>query len=242
MRWGATVPVYLGEDGLAFLGLLRRRDRGRYSDADQDRLDKVSEALSSMDRRRNPLAALPPAGFREASVGTLLLNAEGRIAMQAGPARDLLFMAHHTGLGPPDWVLPGLQALPAEVAAAARALLAQRTPGQRVEHRLRQPWGSFDFVLELTELDRPPPEPVLSVTIRHHEPLDITVARKLWGWPLSPQEKRIVVASTRAPGRTELAQALGLSESTLRAYINELQGRLGVASRQELIEQVMASA
>jgi len=172
----------------------------------------------------------------------LVITADGHICLQTERARDLLFMAHHVGLGPPLWVLPDRRALPPEVARAVQELFENACETGRREIRMRQDWGAFDFTLEKATLSRPVPQPGVVVTIRHYEPLDITVARKLWGWSLSPQEKRIVVASARNPRRAELASALGLSEGTLRYYINELHGRMGVASRQEIIERVLAES
>jgi DNA-binding CsgD family transcriptional regulator len=238
VRWGMSAPIYLGEAEVGFFGIFRRREPGRYADADQERLDKVALALVDLDRSHNPLAALPAPGNREAMLASMLMNRDGRVLGLSRNARNILFLARREGMGPPDWARADDQALPPEVAARLKELFA--TPDRNYDEvRLGLPWGGFDFVLEKMELAGERPDTVVNIVIRHHEPLDIAVARALWGWPLSPQEKRILVASARNPGRAELAAALGLTEGTLRHYINELQSRLGVASRQELIEQVL---
>jgi DNA-binding CsgD family transcriptional regulator len=238
VRWGMSVPIYLGEAEVGFFGIFRRRESGCYADADQERLDKAALALSDLDRCHNPLAALPVPGNREAMLASMLIDREGRILGLSRNARNILFLARREGMGPPDWARSDWQALPPEVTTQVEALFAS-TEHQALEMELRLPWGRFDFVLEKMELVGEPAEAVVNVIIRHHEPLDIAVARALWGWPLSPQEKRILVASARNPGRAELAAALGLAEGTLKQYINELQSRMGVASRQELIERVL---
>lgn len=240
VRWGMVVPVHLGEDGLAFLGLMRRRTGGRYSDADQDRLDRVSIALSDLDRRHNPMASLLPASFREATIATMMLRRDGRIVAQTREASNILFMARHTGLGSPEWIRTDRHALPPEVAEAVEVLLASEMATRTQEIRLRLPWGAFDFLLEKVMFGDG--EPMVNIAIRHHEPQDITVARALWGWPLSPQEKRIVVASTRNPSHAELAGALGLTVGTLKHYINKIQTRMQVDSRQALIDRILSSA
>lgn len=239
VRWGMSVPVYLGETEVGFFGIFRRRERGPYGDADQARLDKVALALGDLDRRHNPLAGLPAPASREAMLASVLIGRDGGLLALSRNARNILFLARREGMGPPDWARADWRALPPEVAAPARELLATHDGDACREVRLRLPWGGFDFVVEKMELAGERPETVLNVVIRHHEPLDIAVARALWGWPLSPQEKRILIASARNPGRAELAAALGLTEGTLRHYINELQSRMGVSSRQALIERVL---
>lgn len=238
VRWGMSMLVYLGEEEVGFFGLFRRREFGPYTDADQERLDKVALALGDLDRRHNPLAALPEPGNREAMLASLLIGHDGRILALSRNVRNILFLARREGMGPPDWARSDWQALPPEVTTQVEALFVTEDCVAR-EVKLRLPWGGFDFVLEKMDLTGDRPETVVNVVIRHHEPLDIAVAQALWGWPLSPQEKRILVASARNPGRAELAAALGLTEGTLRHYINELQSRMGVASRQELIERVL---
>ena len=59
---------------------------------------------------------------------------------------------------------------------------------------------------------------------------------------MSPQEKRIVIASARHPSLGDLARVLRLTVGTLKSYINRLQSRFNVDSRDELIAQVMADS
>jgi DNA-binding CsgD family transcriptional regulator len=240
VRWGMASMVYLGESEVGFFGLFRQRERGPYSDAEQARLDKAALALGDLDRRHNPLAALPEPGSREALLASMLLNRAGNIQALSRNARNILFLARYQGMGPPDWARSDKQALPPEVARCIEDMFAAE---DRVidEVQLRLPWGSFDFVLEKMELLGERPETVINIIIRHHEPLDIAVARALWGWPFSPQEKRILIASARNPSLAQLAEALGLTVGTLKHYINVLQGKLGASSRQEIIERVLAA-
>ena len=78
----------------------------------------------------------------------------------------------------------------------------------------------------------------IGIAIRHQEPADIALARKLWGWPLSPQEKRILIASLRRPSLAQLAETLGLTVGTLKGYINEMKKRADVASLHALVARV----
>jgi DNA-binding CsgD family transcriptional regulator len=242
VRWGLCATVHFGEGSAAgFLSIYRAREAGPYSEADQVRLDKVAAVMCDFDRQANPLAKLPAAGYREAVTSSLLLHRDGRILGQSPEARDMLFLARRTGMGPPEWTRPDWHALPAEVSVVVEEMFAETAPSLRRELLQKLDWGRFDFVLEKMPLALDGVEPIISVTIRHHEPLDIAVARSLWGWPFSPQEKRILIASARNPGRAQLAQTLGLAEGTLKEYINDLQSRMGVASRQEMIDRVLGT-
>ena len=72
----------------------------------------------------------------------------------------------------------------------------------------------------------------LSISIRHHEPVDLAVARSLWAWPMSPQEKSIVVATARQASLGQTADILGISPGTLKGSINALlTAVLGSGSR-----------
>lgn len=78
------------------------------------------------------------------------------------------------------------------------------------------------------------------IGIRYFEPIDITVARRLAGWPLSPKEKRILIASARNPAQHQLADALGITVNTLKSYNNEMVSRLGVESRHSRISALLS--
>ena len=64
------------------------------------------------------------------------------------------------------------------------------------------------------------------------EPVDLAVARSLWAWPMSPQEKSIVVATARQASLGQTADILGISPGTLTGSINALlTAVLGSGSR-----------
>ena len=98
--------------------------------------------------------------------------------------------------------------------------------------------GRFDFRAErllVTGTD----QPQVAVTITHLEPTDITVARQLMNWPLSSQEKRLLIASVRQPSQQQLAEHLGITIGTLKSYVNRLQSKLELPSRQAIIDKVL---
>lgn len=250
--WHMSIPLDLGTHGMGFLGVSRGKAAGPYSDDEWARWDRVGGALCELDRDPHPWAGLPPAPTRECASTTLWLGHDGRFLAQGRAVRDLLFLARQTGMGPPDWVQADWRALPPQVRAVAEDLFRQTCqshaapsraplPAQRLVS-LRFDWGCFDFVLECMPPATAQASPTLSILIRHHEPLDIIVARKLWGWPLSPREKSLLVAATREPSLAQLATALGLTVGTVKYYFSEIKARLGVESRHALIDWVLNAA
>lgn len=240
VHWSLQAVANFGPTGLGLLNFFRRREAGRYTDADQDLADRAAQALAALDTPHSPLADLGPAPLHEAAVASLLLQQGGTMLARSPAARDILFLARQTGMGPPEWARPDWHALPPAVVAAAQALFDQGEPGARHQLSQHHDWGRFDFLLERPAMLAPQLAPVVNVVLRHHESADITLARRLWGWPLKPQEKRLLIASLRQPTQQQLARVLGVTVATLKGYVNELLARLGVASRQGLIDRVLA--
>ncbi len=240
LHWGMSIPVYLSDSGLGFMSICRSKQAGRYREEEWARWDRIGAALRPLDRTLNPWNELPDAGYREACNTTLWLNREGRILAQGDAARNILFLARRTGMGAPDWARPDWYALPPEVRTAVQTLFADEN-ARRSELSLNFAWGHFDFVLEKMSANFVHPEPTVSIALRHHEPLDIALARSLWGWPLSPKEKRILIASTRNPGLAQLARLLDMTVGTLKTYINKMMIRLDADSRQQIIQHVISA-
>lgn len=242
IHWGMAVPVHMSGSSNGIMNICRPRDRGAFSDSDWQIWDQVAAALADLDRPSHPMSGLPAAPFcREAKTTSLWLGNDGQFLAQGARTCNLLFLAQCCGMASTDWMLPDVRALPAEVRSAVEILFSSNEPSGCRELSLIYPWGRFDFILEKMAVADHPRDARLSVVIHYHEPLDVAVARALWTWPLSPQEKRILIASARHPTESELAQALGLTVGTLKNYINKLQARLGMASREEIIDAVLAS-
>ena len=60
--------------------------------------------------------------------------------------------------------------------------------------------------------------------------------------PLTPRERQLAVASARTDSQREMASALGCSLGTLKGYMRSLYAKLGVASREAMIERLLAGA
>ncbi len=240
VHWGMGVPVAMGGDGLGFVSVCREREKGSYDDADWGLWDRFADCLGGLESRLNRWATLPCADFRETTSSTLWLDREGRLRTHGPMLRRLLFLLRHKGLGPPDWSRCDSSALPAEILPALASMFDEHAPST-LERRLECDAGRFHFVLERMQVTPEQPEPLVGVTIRHHEPLDLIAARRLWGWPLSPQEKRILIATARHASLAQMAGSLGIGLGTLKGYNNTLLDRFGVESRDALLARVLDS-
>lgn len=241
IHWGMSVPVLMSGSSTGIMNICRPRLSGPYSDADWDLWERVGKTFVDLDRSSSPLANLPAAPFRrDAQTTTLWLAADGQFLAQSALSRKLLFLAEPPDLGNLVWMLPDKRALPEKVRLIADRLFAANTPYERAELSETCHWGRFDYTLEKMPTARCSGEYFISIAIHYHEPLDKAVARGLWGWPLSPQEKRILIASARHPSHAELSEALGLTIGTLKNYINSLLARLGMASREEVIDRALS--
>lgn len=238
-RWGLSTLVTTSK-WFGFMTLYRQAALGPYAEEDWGKMMEVGQALSRLDDE-SPLAEIPTSGLREAVSSTLLLTQDGSILSQSPAAQDMLFLARQTGMGPPEWARDDWHAMPNAVVDAAKTLFESEAPfiSQKVTKKL--PWGQFDFSLEKMQTQQIGLPTLINVTISHHEPLDIAVARHLWGWPMSPQEKRILIASARNASLEQLAKALNISLGTLKNYANELLTRFDVPTRQGLITKVLST-
>ena len=248
-RWHMAIPITLGESMFGFMCVARGKAEGPYTEEEWQCLDCVGQALQGLDRQPHPWADLPSAPMRECFSTMLWLARDGRFLAQGRYVREVLFLARQTGLGSPDWIHPDWRALPPEVRSAAMEMFAEadsvdasrasaHVPAQR-SVSLRFQWGCFDFLLNDQPATSLQPESTAGIAIRHQQPIDIMLARNLWGWPLSPRQKRLLIVSTRQPSMAQLAAALELTVGTAKFYLSEIKTHLGVKSRQDLVEWIL---
>lgn len=240
IRWAMCVPVLDQQGGCdGFLYLYRSAEGGPFSDAEQARLRAARDRLQAL--HQHPKAVPPPCPLRPAGTAVLNLDQSGHMLAKGRKAIELLYLCHDARMGMLDWATDDLTALPAPVRDMVRTLLAGTTWPDVDRCALDLDAGRFDFRAERL-LSTGTGQPQVALTITHLEPTDITVARQLMDWPLSMQEKRILVATTRQPSSQQLAEHLGVTTSTLKSYINRLQAKLGQPSRQAIIDRLLADA
>ncbi|MDR2333612.1 MAG: hypothetical protein LBE61_09030 [Burkholderiaceae bacterium] len=243
VRWATLAPVQLADgQGYGFLSIYRAEAAGPYTAEEHACLQRGTRALASLDRQDNPWHRLAPAETALASAASLIVRPDGSLSARSREAARLLYLQGGATMSVLEWVRMDWLALPPQVREMAQWMFAQ--PESEISRRvgLQQPWGRFEFVLEkvLEHRASAAAEALIIVNIHYFEAIDITVARRLAGWPLSPREKRIVIAGARCTDLAELADALQITLLTLKTYNRELVGRLQVGSRQRLIELLLS--
>ncbi|MBL8311085.1 MAG: helix-turn-helix transcriptional regulator [Burkholderiales bacterium] len=238
-RWATGVPVrnQRGECS-GFLYLYRRADAGRFTDDEQATLRRARDRLTGLHTAADQARTVP---LCLAATATLQFDALGTMVARGARAIELLYLCQDVRLGVLDWAQQNVRALP----GAPRALIEQQLVNDgtsRLAHcSLEVAAGRFDFRIErLERLDTTAPQ--ITVTIQHWQPADIAVAKQLAGWPLSAQEKRLIVATAREMDHKEIADALGVTVGTLKAYVNRLNAKLGVESRKAFVQQLLTRA
>ncbi|MFT4195358.1 helix-turn-helix transcriptional regulator [Ottowia sp.] len=236
LRWATLAPVRIAQgEGYGFLSVYRAPEAGPFTDVEQARLWRGAQALAGLDRRHHAWQAPAPVETALAGEASLLIRSDGALAARSQEAARLLYLQGGANMHTLDWARLDWRALPVQVQDAARGMFAQPAPELKRRVCLHQPWGRFEFALEKMSGQGAAAEALVIVGIRFFEAIDITVARRLAGWPLSPREKRLVVAGTRSASLAELARTLEITLLTLKTYNRELVNRLQVDSRQRLI-------
>lgn len=240
VRWITIAPVAIADGHrLGFLSLYREPEAGPYTSEEQARLLRGTDALAALDRPDNPLATLPASSLKEAAETSLLLQEDGSMVARSQEAARLIYLLGGANMHTLEWARPDWLALPAPVRDAAQWLFEH--PDREGQRRVRidQPWGRFEFTLEKMVHHQQAERPLVTVGLRYFEAVDITVARRLAGWPLTPREKTILIASTRSSNLAQLAGVLGISINTLKTYNKELVDRIGLGSRTALIDLLL---
>jgi DNA-binding CsgD family transcriptional regulator len=243
VHWGLSVPL-LDDQGecRGFMYLYRAKSDGPFSDEDNWRLKRAREHLRQLGTQAP--ARLPPCPSRFRCAANFHFDAQGRMTARSALGLELLYLYQDLGEGLLNWNAEDMTALPAQARDIVAGMLVAARLGQPtrpVSYSVDLPTGRFDFHAEtLTGLNGS--GPVVAVRMCHHEPLDVAVARALLHAPYSLQEKRILVASTRAPSLNDLAEHLGITVGSLKVYINRLQAKAGLSSRQAIIERLLAEA
>ena len=239
-RWIMGVPLLSREGAcLGFVYLHRGPERGPFSDAEQQRLQRARDRLWSLGSQ--------PAGWPKKlprlAVRSALLHFDprGHLRSCSAAAYDLLFACRGGRVGNLAWTAGDISALPEPMGAQVRAMLRSSSTPSSVVQSLEQADGAM-LELRAERLLTQGGDPEVLVVISQLEPADLAVARQLRDWPLTPREKQLVVASTRELSHRELAAEMGCTVGTLNGYVNALHAKLGVDSRDELLNLLLERA
>ena len=243
VHWGLSAPLLdENRDCHGFLYIYRALGLDRWSDEDNQRLKRARDRLRNLGQAR--ATPLPPCPYRFRHAAQFLFDAAGTMLARSETGVELLFQYQDFNENFVPWNMDSLMALPALARSIVTEMGAALTRGETVQpvlNRVDLPSGRFEFFAEPLRSTNGG-MPVISVRIEQHEALDLSLARVLLDAPFSLQEKRILIASTRRPSLQELANHLGITVGTLKIYINRLQAKAGLSSRQAIIDDLLARA
>ena len=241
VRWVCCLPFFGAQGNVhGFLHLYRAEHQPLFSDDDQALLRRARTAVGPIDRGHGPYRQLPPAHRQRVASARLVFDRHGRMRSRTENALPMLFLANVPRMGVLDWACFDTQVLPETVRAPMQAWMKECAARGSRTWTVEVTWGTFEFIADrMVPVAGAPDELQWLVTLNYLEPQDLTLARRLVNWPLSPQEKRILIASTRDATLADVASALDITLGSLKNYVNGLLQRHGVHTRSELVEQVL---
>jgi DNA-binding CsgD family transcriptional regulator len=175
----------------------------------------------------------------------IIATPSGEIEHISPQARRLMLLATQPELSEAALSRMGLApALPPEVARLCQDLVQifqDKAPSGAPVGQLTSPWGAFTF--RAYWLDRGAGlggTPLIGVTIERLEPLALKLWRRAEELPLTGRELEVCQLLAVGRSRAEIAERLGVSESTAVNHCRNLYAKLGVHSRAELVEKLHA--
>lgn len=170
-----------------------------------------------------------------------MIRHDGRFLSHSKRLTELLYLCHNVKMGVLDWANPDISALPAAAAQLVQQALAGAGEQAAKHCAVASDLGEISFWAQrLQPIDGGPAHVMLHM--RHWEPLDVTVARQLLRWSLSPRKKRLIVALACEPTLQQLADTLGITTGSAKMYLNRLFKELRLSSRQAVIDQLLTEA
>lgn len=241
VHWGISAPLRDRQGNcVGFLYIYRAKADGPFSDEDNRRLKLARDRLKGLSLEK--ACALPPCPYRFRHAASFLFDGNGRMVARGLHGVELLYLYQDLGEHLLDWNADDLSALPMAARELVAGMLAELAAGgsvAAVSTHAMLPAGRFDFHAEpLTPTTAE--GPLVVVRVSHQEPLDIALARALREAPFGLQEKRILLGTPRQPSLKMLAEHLGITVGTLKSYINRLQAKAGLPSRQAIIGGLLA--
>jgi DNA-binding CsgD family transcriptional regulator len=101
-------------------------------------------------------------------------------------------------------------------------------------------FGIFSFRAQWLVSSLRPDRRMVSIDIERQMPRLMRALERIPKLPLSPRQREICVRLADGRSIEEVANALGLRPATMTGYVTDIYERLGVHSRAELIERVLA--
>jgi DNA-binding CsgD family transcriptional regulator len=172
----------------------------------------------------------------------IVADGNGKPLYLSRKARRLLTLATHPRIGSGSFPREPA-ALPAAVVRICQNLVGVFTGEGSAEppvYHHRNAWGGFTFrAYKLDPTDTS--SSVVGVVIEHQEPLPVRLMRGIGKLPLSARQAEVCFHMASGLSYNEIAKKLHISPHTAVAHSRWIYDRLGVGSRTELVEKLLAN-
>jgi DNA-binding CsgD family transcriptional regulator len=227
--------------GLGLLFVPRQNGEPEFTDRDRTLLEWIAPYAAHALAPGRPDEQVVESDDR----GLIIATPAGEIRHISPQARRLLMLAVHPELSSVAMsrAAPG-PLLPPEVARLCQDLVQifeDKAPTSAPVCQLKNPWGAFTFrAYWLDRGDGPSETPLIGVSVERLEPLALKLWRRAEELPLTGREVEVCHLLALGRPRMEIAERLGVRESTAVNHCRNLYEKLGVHSRTELVEKLHA--
>lgn len=234
------IAVRDGGRPLGSLNVWRGPGAAPFTGAEERMLARLEPFIAhALDEPRELEVELVPDGRTAMAIA----DGDGRLLHLSGAARHLLTLACNPQIAPrrlarePAALPPALVCICRDLVALGRGRDASAPP----VHRHRNAWGGFVF--RAYRLEPASPGPCLvGVTIEHEEPLPVRLSRGLHGLPLAARQAEVCLLMAQGLTYAEIAGRLDISRHTAVATARRVYDKLGLSTRGELREALLARA
>jgi DNA-binding CsgD family transcriptional regulator len=173
--------------------------------------------------------------------GLIVADGVGKPVYLSSEGRRLLFLATHPEIAPGRTMAlaPILPAALVRICRNLAAVLSDDPSAAAPVHHHRNGWGGFTFrAYRLNESGGGPA--LVGITITREEPATVRVLRELEHLPLTHRQDQICMLLANGLSQRDIAGRLDISPHTVIAHTRAIYDALGVSSRTELLNRLLA--
>jgi DNA-binding CsgD family transcriptional regulator len=242
------LDMAVADDGgnLAAIILTREAHAKPYTRHELDTLDNlipyVAHAIRGSPPRPNDNNGL---GEGRSDLALLVADVDGGLLYATAKAQQWLSMAFFASARAGEISRKLSAELPMPVKSLCQSLSAL-TAGHAAptpSFTVRNAWGLFRFSAALLRSQNPAPSSPIAITIEHREHRTVTLMRHMWSLGLSTAQKQVCLTLMKGHStEAQIAQQLGISQTTVRDHLDKIYGKLDVHSREDLVRRLSGFA
>lgn len=232
IRHCVEVTIWDNDRGLGSLVLNRSHDQKPFREEEEILLRSLTPYLAhGLRGMRDLRGEAAPSG----ESGTLIIDDQDRIVQFCPEGKRLLMLATHN-------TFSGFSS-PLQKSAAIKRLRNNVESGLHGERsvpvqRHRNAWGEFVFraypLSTRTERDGS-----IAMVIERHEPVPITLMRKLRKLPVTARQREVCLLLSYGYTHSMIGERMHVSKHTATDYVRKIYDKLDVRSQDQLMKKLM---